>query len=101
MALTQQQLDVLNQDKNVGSQEAVTTPHRSGGHREVWKDKEEESSSTNIPALQDAQLTQKVKEVMQKAKTGPRKEDECVMEATLPFVSKIREVEILAKFKLP
>ena len=39
--------------------------------------------------------------MIQKAKTGPRKEDECVMEATLPFVSKIMETEISIKFKLP
>ena len=38
---------------------------------------------------------------MQKAKTGPKKEDECVMEASLPFISKIMETEISAKFKLP
>ena len=51
--------------------------------------------------MQDAQLIQKVEEVIQKAKTGPRKEDECVMEATLPFVNKIIDAEIPAKFKLP
>ena len=51
--------------------------------------------------MKDAQIIQKVEEVIQKAKIGPRKEDECVMEATLPFVSKIMETEILTKFKLP
>ena len=51
--------------------------------------------------MEDAQLTRKVEEVMQKVKTGPRKEDECVMEATLPFISKIMKTDILAKFKLP
>ena len=38
--------------------------------------------------------------MIQKAKIGPRKEDECVIEATLPFVSKIMEIEIPTKFKL-
>ena len=38
---------------------------------------------------------------MQKAKTRPRKEEERVMEASLPFVSKILETEIPTKFKLP
>ena len=101
MALMQQQLDALNQYENAGSQEAAATPRGSGGHKEIRKDKEGESSSTNITALQDAQLTRKVEEVMQRAKTGPRKEDEYVMEATLPFVSKILEAEIPNKFKLP
>ena len=91
MVLMQQQLNALNQDENAGSQEAAVTPRRSGGHEEAQKDKEGESSSTNIPALQDAQLTWKVEEVIQKAKIGRRKEDECVMKATLPFVSKIME----------
>ena len=77
------------------------TPHGSRRNREVWKIKKEESSSTNIPALKDTKLTRKVEEVMQKAKIGPRKEDECVMEATLPFVRKIMEAEIPIKFKLP
>ena len=77
------------------------TRRGSGRNREVRKDKEGESCSTNILALEDAQLTQKIEEVMQKAKTGPRKEDECVMEATLSFVSKIMEIEIPAKFKFP
>ena len=36
-----------------------------------------------------------------KAKIRPKKEDECVMEATLPFVSKIMEAEISTKLKLP
>ena len=61
MALMQQQLDVLNQNENVGSQEAAATPRRSSGRREVRKNKEGEASSTNIPALKDAQLTRKVK----------------------------------------
>ena len=38
---------------------------------------------------------------MQKAKIGPKKEDERVMEASLPFVSEILETEIPTKFKLP
>ena len=51
--------------------------------------------------MKDAELIWKVEKVIQKAKTGPRKEDERVMEATLPFVSKIIEIKILTKFKLP
>ena len=35
MALMQQQLDALNQDDDVGSQEAAATPRGSGGHKEV------------------------------------------------------------------
>ena len=65
------------------------------------KDNEGESSSTNIPTLQDTQLTRKVEEVIQKAKTRPRKEEERVMEASLPFVSEILEAEVPTKFKLP
>ena len=72
----------------------------SGRNKENRKDKKEESSSTNITALEDAQLIRKVEEVIQKSKIGPRKEDECVMEATLPFVSRIIETEIPTKFKL-
>ena len=64
MALMQQQLDALNQDENAKSQEAAATPRRSSRHKEVRKDKEGESSSTNIPALQDTQLTRKVEEVL-------------------------------------
>ena len=101
MALMQQQLDALNQDENAGSQEATATLRRSSGRRKVRKNKEGEASSTNIPALKDAQLTRKVEEVMQKAKIGPRKEEERVMEASLPFVSEILETEIPTKFKLP
>ena len=101
MALIQQQLDALNQDDNARNYEAAATPRGSGGHKEVRKDKEGESSSTNIPTLQDAQLTQKVEKVIQKAKTGPRKEDEYVMEAKLPFVNRILETEIPKKFKIP
>ena len=71
------------------------------GTEKSRKIKKEKSSSTKIPALEDAQLTRKVEEVIQKTKTGPRKEDEYVMKATLPFVSKIMETEISAKFKLP
>ena len=105
----QQQLDALNQDENVRNQKTITAPSRSstrrsegsGGRRKVRKDNEGESSSTNIPTLQDTQLTRKVEEVIQKAKTRPRKEEERVMEASLPFVSKILETEILTKFKLP
>ena len=77
------------------------TPCGSGRNKEIRKDKEGESSSTNIPALEDAQLIRKVEEVIQKAKTGPRKEDEYVMQATLPFVNKIMETDIPTKFKLP
>ena len=62
IALMQQQLDALNQDENTGSQEAAAIPRGSGGHKEVRKDKERESSSTNISALEDAQLTRKVEE---------------------------------------
>ena len=101
MVLMQQQLNALNQDDDSRSKEAATTPRRSGGNKEIRKEKEGESSSTNIPALEAAKLTRKVEEVMQKAKIGPKKEDEYVMEATLPFVSKIMEVGIPAKFKLP
>ena len=64
MALMQQQLNALNQDDNVRSQEAAATPRGSSGHKEVRKDKKGELSSTNIPALQDAQLTWKVEKVM-------------------------------------
>ena len=101
MALMQQQLNALDQDDDSRSKKAATTPHGSGRNREIRKDKERESSSTNIPALEDAKLTRKVEKVMQKAKIGPRKEDECVMEVTLSFVSKIMEIEIPAKFKFP
>ena len=109
MTLMQQQLDVLNQDENVGNQKTTTAPSRSstrrsegsGGRRKVRKDNEGESSSTNIPTLQDTQLTRKVEEVIQKAKTRLRKEEERVMEASLPFISEILETEIPTKFKLP
>ena len=68
MALMQQQLDALNQDENVGNQKTTTAPSRSstrrskgsGGRKKVQKDKEGKSSSTNILALKDAQLTWKV-----------------------------------------
>ena len=109
MALMQQQLDALNQDENVGNQKTTTAPSRSstrrskgsGGRRKVQKDNEGESSSTNIPTLQDTQLTRKVEEVIQKAKTRPRKEEERVMEVSLSFVSEILETEVPTKFKLP
>ena len=64
-------------------------------------EKEGEASSTNIPTLKDEKLTRKVKKVMQKAKIGPRKEEERVMEASLPFASEILEMEIPTKFKMP
>ena len=88
MALMQQQLNALNQDDNSRSNEAATTPRGSRGNKEIRKDREGESSSTNITALEDTQLIWKVKEVIQKAKIGPRKEDELVMEATLPFLAR-------------
>ena len=101
MALMQQQLNALIQDDNSRSKEAATTPRGFGRNKKIWKDKEEESSSTNIPVLEDAQLIQKVEQVIQKAKTGPRKEDECVMEVTSPFISRIIKTEVPTKFKLP
>ena len=64
MALMQQQLNALDQDDDSRSKEAATTPRGSGRNREVRKDKEEESSSTNIPALEDAQLIWKIEEVI-------------------------------------
>ena len=100
MALMQQQLNALNQDDDFESKEAAMTPRGSGRNKEIQKDKEGESSSTNISALEDAQLIRKVEEVIQKAKTGPRKEDECVMEVTLPFVNHIMETKIPTQFKL-
>ena len=109
MALMQQQLDALNQDKNVRNQKTTTAPSRSstrrsegsGGCRKVRKDNERESSNTNIPALEDAQLIQKVEQVIQKAKTEPRKEGEWVMEVMSPFISRIMQTEIPSKLKLP
>ena len=67
----------------------------------MQKDNEGESASTNVPTWQDAQLTRKIEEAIQKAKGRPRKEEERVMEASLPFVNEILETEIPTKFKLP
>ena len=77
------------------------TQRGSGGNKGIRKDKKGESSTTKIPALEDAQLIRKVEQVIQKSKTGPKKEDECVMETTSPFVSGIMQTEIPTKFKLP
>ena len=95
----QQQLDALDHDETIRNQEASAVPSRSStrrsgrssGRRKVQKDNEGESSSTNVPNLQDTQLTRKIEEALQKAKTRPRKEDECVMEASLPFANEILE----------
>ena len=80
-------------------------PHRADPAledlRDPRKDNEGESSSTNIPTLQDTQLTRKIEEAIQKAKIRPRKEEERIMEASLPFVSEILETKISTKFKLP
>ena len=64
------------------------------------RDKEGESI-TSIPSLEDAQIAQKVEQVIQKAKSEPIKEDECILEGTTPFISRIVRIEILSKFKLP
>ena len=101
MALMQQQLNALNQDDGSGRREPAATPRGSGGNKEIRRNREGESSSTHIPALKEAQITWKVEKVIQKAKTGPRKEDEYVMEAKLPFVNRILETEIPKKFKIP
>ena len=92
-------MNALIQDNNSRSKEAVATPGGSGENRETRKDKKGESS-TNIPSLEDAKIAQKVEQVIQKAKTGPKNEDECVMEATSPFISRIMKIEIPTKFKL-
>ena len=99
MELMQQQLNALIQDNNPKSKEATTTQNESGRNKETRKDKEGESI-TNIASLEDAQITQKVEQVIQKAKTGLRKEDECILEATSPFISRINKTEIPIKFKL-
>ena len=100
MELMQQQLNTLIQDNNPKNKEATATQNESGGNKETRKDKEGESS-TSIPSLEDAQITQKVEQVIQKAKTGLRKEDECILEATSPFISRIMKTEIPTKFKVP
>ena len=60
----------MNQYNNSRSKEAATTPRGFGRNKEIWKDKEGESSSTNIPVLKDAQLIRKVEKVIQKVKPG-------------------------------
>lgn len=54
-----------------------------------------------MPALDDEQLARKVAQVIHKARAGPRKEDECVLEGTTPFISRINHTKIPSKFKLP
>ena len=56
-------------------------------------------SSTSIPTLDEDMLTQKIEQVIQKSRIGPRKEDERVLEAVTPFTSRINQTEIPAKFK--
>ena len=95
----QQQLDALDQDENIRNQETSAAPSksstrrsgRSSGSQKVQKDNEGESSSTNIPTLQDTHLTRKIEEAVQKVKIRPRKEEERIMEALLPFASEILE----------
>ena len=52
-------------------------------------------------SLEDAQIAQKVEQVIQKAQTVPRKEGECVLEGITPFIIRIVRTEIPSKFKLP
>ena len=87
----------INNPRNI---EATTTQSEPGKNKETRRDKEGESN-TSIPSLEDAQIAQKVEQVIQKARTGPRKEDECVLEGTTPFISRIVKTEIPSKFKLP
>ena len=64
----QQQLDALDHDETIRNQETSAVPSRSStrrsgrssARRKVQKDNEGESSSTNVPNLQDAQLTRKI-----------------------------------------
>ena len=78
----------------------VATQSELGGNKKARRHKEGESS-TNLPALEDVQIAQKVEQVIQKGQIGPRKEDECVLEGTTPFVSRIVRTKIPLKFKLP
>ena len=95
MALMQQQLDALDQDEPIRNQETSAAPSRSStrrsgrfrGRRKRQKDNEGESANTNVPTWQDTQLTRKIEEAIQKAKGRPRKEEERVMQASLPFVN--------------
>ena len=96
----QKQLNTLIQDKNPRNNEATAIQNESGGNKKTQKDKKGESS-TSISSLEDAQITQKVKQVIQKAWTRLRKQDECVLEGTTPFISRIVRTEISTKFKLP
>ena len=93
-------MNTLIQDNNPRNKEVTIIHNESGGNKETRTDKEGESS-TSILSLGDAQITQKVEQVIQKAKIGPKKEDECVLEAMSPFISKIMQTEIPTKFKLP
>ena len=93
-------MNILIQDKNPRNNETTVTQGKSRGNKETRRDKERESS-TSIPSLEDTHITQKVEQVIQKARTGPRKEDECVLEGTTPFISRIVRTEIPTKFKLP
>ena len=100
MELMQQQFNTLIQDNNPRNKEATTTQNEYGGNKETRRDKEGESSAS-IPSLEDAQITQKVEQVIQKAKTRPKKEDECVLEAMSPIINRIIKIQIPTKFKLP
>ena len=56
--------------------------------QETQKDSEGESD-ISLPSLEDSQIAQKVEQVIQKARTRPRKEDKCILEGTTPFISRI------------
>ena len=73
-------MNTLIQDNNPRNKEAMIIHNESGGNKETRKDKKRESS-TSVPSLEDVQIAQKVEQVIQKAKTGPKKEDEYVLEA--------------------
>ena len=60
-----------------------------------------EESSTSIPALDEDMITPKIEQVIQKTRMGPRKEEERVLEAIIPFISRINQTEMPTKFKLP
>ena len=105
MELMQQQLNPLIQDNtpkinNPRNNEATATQSEPGKNKETQRDKERESS-TIIPSLEDTRIVQKVEQVIQKTRIGPRKEDDCVLEGITPFVSRIVRTEIPSKFKLP
>ena len=78
----------------------VVTQCTLNGSKEGNKDHEGESSMS-ILALDDSKIAQKVKKVIQKARIGPRKEDQYVLEGMTPFMSRIVKTEIPSKFKLP